>query len=786
MQERDVVKNSYEIEHIDFLRRSAPECMVLLKTDGAFPLNETCAVALYGSGARRTLKGGTGSGDVNVRAFTTIEEGLDKAGFEITTKDWLTSYEQIYVEARKKFVQSIKNEAEKKGIPAIIFGMGAIMPEPEYDLTLQKSGELAIYVLSRISGEGADRKPIKGDIKLTDTEVRDILYLNEHFRKFMLVLNVGGVVDLSPVNSVKNILLLSQVGMTIGDSFADVLLGKSYPSGHLASTWAMWEDYKEIDFGDEDDTEYNEGIFVGYRYFDTENVAPLYPFGYGLGYTAFSINTQACRIEETRATVTVEVKNTGKFSGKEVVQAYVSMPQGKLVQPHQMLVGFGKTKELLPGESEYLKISFDLKDFASYDAECACKILEVGTYILRVGTHSRNTEVCGEIILENDILVEQLTNIGHCADQLSWADNRPNQHSEIREQLKAFSDEELAYLCVGGFVEEGSKSVIGNAGIKVAGAAGETTSRFLDKNIHSLVMADGPAGLRLSRQYGVDEKGVYAVGDEVPAAFVEFIDEKILAMFGKKEKVERHGEIHDQYCSAIPIGTALAQSFNLDLVEKCGDLVGEEMERFGVHIWLAPALNIQRSPLCGRNFEYYSEDPYISGKMAAAVTKGVQSHKGCGVTIKHFCCNNQETNRFHSNSIMDERTLREIYLKGFEIVVKEANPVAIMTSYNLLNGEHTSQRHDLNVTVLRNEWGYNGLVMSDWLTPGFGLQCKYPYACASGSIKAGNDLMMPGGKGDIENLMSALASADIEYPISREDLLDCATSVVYTIQRLKK
>ncbi|MBQ6812489.1 MAG: glycoside hydrolase family 3 C-terminal domain-containing protein [Agathobacter sp.] len=784
MRESDVVKNSYETEHIDFLRRSAPECMVLLKSDGTFPLNETCTVALYGSGARRTLKGGTGSGDVNVRAFTTIEEGLDKAGFEITTKEWLTSYEQIYVEERKKFVQSIKNEAEKKGIPAIILGMGAIMPEPEYDLPLQKSGELAIYVLSRISGEGADRKPIKGDIKLTDAEIRDILYLNDHFQKFMLVLNVGGVVDLSPVNSVKNILLLSQIGMTIGDSFADVLLGKSYPSGHLASTWAMWENYKEIDFGNEDDTEYNEGIFVGYRYFDTEGVTPLYPFGYGLGYTNFSIKLKEQKIQDTTATITFEVKNTGHLIGKEVIQVYISMPQGKLEQPYQILAGFGKTKELLPEETENLKICIDLKDFASYDIESACKILEAGNYILRVGTHSRNTEVCGEIFIEKDTLIEQSSNIGHSVEQLSWSEDRPNYHSEIREELQSFTNEELAYLCVGGFIDEGSKSVIGNAGMKVAGAAGETTSRFLDKNIPSLVMADGPAGLRLSRQYGVDEAGVYPVGDEVPAAFLEFIDKKILAMFGKKEKVERHGDIHDQYCSAIPIGTAIAQSYNFELAQKYGDLVGQEMQLFGVHLWLAPALNIQRSPLCGRNFEYYSEDPYISGKMAAAITKGVQAHKGCGVTIKHFCCNNQETNRFHSNSIMDERTLREIYLKGFEIAVKEANPVAIMTSYNLLNGEHTSQRRDLNVTILRKEWGYEGLIMSDWLTQGFGLECKYPYACASGSIKAGNDLMMPGGKADIENLLASLETMGSAYPVSREDLLDCATSVVYTIRRL--
>ena len=337
---------------------------------------------------------------------------------------------------------------------------------------------------------------------------------------------------------------------------------------------------------------------------------------------------------------------------------------------------------------------------------------------------------------------------------------------------------------MGGFQEKGSQSIVGNAGMKVAGAAGETTSIFTKEGLPSLVMADGPAGLRLSRQYGVDEDGIYAVGDEIPAARVEFVDEKILAMLGNSKgvKKERNGATYNQYCSAIPIGTALAQSWNVTLANECGNLVGEEMERFGVNIWLAPALNIQRSPLCGRNFEYYSEDPFISGKMAAAITKGVQSHPGCGVTVKHFCCNNQETNRFHSNSVVDERTLRDLYLRGFEIAIKEANPAAVMTSYNLLNGEHTSQRRDLNVMVLRNEWGYRGLVMSDWLVSGFAMEHKYPSACAAGCIKAGNDLIMPGGEAEIQNIMEALHHPDSKYSISRRDLEECAASVIRTVK----
>lgn len=808
----------YEQQHIQILRNAAPECMVLLKSDRGFPLIQPEKIALYGSGARNTIKGGTGSGDVNVRHFTTIEEGLEKAGFVITTKTWLDAYDKVREKAHQIFVKEIKEKAKAKGIPAVLLGMGAVMPEPEYNLPLDGDGSAAVYVLGRISGEGADREDVRGDFQLTETEIRDILALSKKYDRFLLVLNTGGVVDLTPVMEVGNILLLSQAGMTIGDSFADVLLGKSYPSGKLASTWASQKDYCQIgEFGEQDDTRYREGIYVGYRYFDTVNQPPLFPFGYGLGYTTFTIANPRVTLENTKITVKAEVKNTGKTSGKEVIQLYVSVPSGKLDQPYQALAAFAKTSELKAGGTQEAVLAFTMEELASFDTEQCAEILEAGDYILRLGNSSRDTSVCAVVRLEEDIVVSRPE---HAGGEPDFADWKPEQklrgEEEIIEQklkenqipllilpaeayqipkqretqskdqqllnlLNTMSDSELAYLCIGDYQETGSKSVIGNAGAKVAGSAGETTRRYEEKGISSLVMADGPAGLRLSRQYGVDERGIYAVGDTVPAAFLDFIDEQVLAMFGKdKEKeVPRNGEIYDQYCSAIPVGTALAQSWNIELCEECADLVGAEMERFGVHLWLAPALNIHRSPLCGRNFEYYSEDPLISGRMTAAITRGVQKHPGCGVTVKHFVCNNQETNRFHSNSIVSERALRDIYMRGFKIAVCEAQPHAVMTSYNLLNGEHTSQRKDIIKQVLRKEWGFEGMVMSDWVTPGItaGPAQKYPYACASGSIRAGNDVMMPGGAGDHEDLMDALGNRKHPYPVTRDDLVECAYRV---------
>lgn len=809
---------AYEKEHIKKVRELTPECMVLLKSNGSFPLKEAREIALYGNAARKTLKGGTGSGDVNVRHYVSVEEGLENAGFTITTKQWLDAYDLLWREENKKFRAGIKAKIAAEGISAIMLGVGAIMQEPDYELPMTGVADTALYVLGRVSGEGADRTKIQGDFQLTDTEIKNILTLEKQYKNFMLVLNVGGVIDLSPiVDKVENILLLSQTGIAIGDALADVLLGKAYPSGKLTSTWAKWEDYcHEGDFGDANDTRYKEGIYVGYRYFDTVGKQATFPFGFGLGYTTFSIETKAVKVEMNHVTVETEVKNTGNFRGKEVVQLYVSLPNGKLDQPYQVLKAFAKTKELEVGESQCLCLDFDLEELASFDATVLSNILEKGDYVLHIGNSSKNTTVCGVIRLDRDVLVQKLHDVGGSPDFEDW---KPEHRvevqipedtlvitingSDVKEQTvvapeinpkalaiaKNMTDNDLACFCVGAYNgSAGSNSVIGNAGVTVAGSAGETTGIFKTDGIPALIMADGPAGLRLNRQYGVDENGVYSVDTGVFKDIVELIPESMLAFLGfDKEPPKRDGTIHDQYCTAIPIGVALAQSWNEELCEACGDIVAAEMEMFGVHIWLAPALNIHRFLLCGRNFEYYSEDPLISGKIAAAITRGTQKHEGCGVSIKHFCCNNQETNRMHSNSMVSQRALREIYLKGFEIAVKESNPATIMSSYNLLNGEHTSSRYDLMETVLRKEWGFEGIVMSDWVTGNINKpDDKYPGAIATGAIKAGNDIFMPGTAANHAELLESLANTDATYPITREDLEKSASRMIALAWRLER
>lgn len=787
----------YEKEHIGLLRDSLAECTLFLRQNGAFPLETPGRIAAYGNGVRHTVKGGTGSGEVNSRYSVNVEQGLKGAGFTITTGRWLDAFDQVEQDAQKAFVKEIKERAKKKHTMAILEGMGAVMPQPEYDLPLDGEGDTAIYVLSRISGEGNDREPIPGDIRLTDSEAKTILALDAKYEKFMLVLNVGGVVDLTPVKEVSNILVLSQLGVETGSVLADILLGRANPSGKLTTTWASWEDYcREGEFGDINDTRYKEGIYVGYRYFDTVGKKPLFPFGYGLSYTSFDIAVTGAAAEGDTIRIKVAVSNTGARAGREVVQVYVSAPAGRLDKPYQDLAAFSKTDLLEPGASQELTISFSLRDCASYDAQKESYVLEAGSYVVRVGDSSDHTQPAALVDLDGEAVV---TKAGNCLGETDFEDWKPSgsetaaaeelsditrisvaaadietvtvsydQEREIDPRVKDLTVEELAYLNVGAFnPKAGALSVIGNAATNVAGAAGETTGVLKEKGFPVLVMSDGPAGLRLAKEFYRDEKGAHGIGSSmVPESFLPFLPAParfIMNLIGGSGKPKKGQKVEYQYATAIPIGTAIAQSFNLPLAESYGSIVGDEMERFGVHLWLAPALNIHRDIRCGRNFEYYSEDPLISGKTAAAITRGVQRHPGCGTTIKHYAANNQEKNRYCNNSIVSERAMREIYLKGFGICVRESQPHALMTSYNLLNGVHTSEHRGLIEDILRCEYGFKGIVMTDWIVDmAQDKQSLHRMPIAAEIAKAGGDLVMPGSKGDFDSIVKAAKSGELE------------------------
>jgi len=795
--------NDYEIEHANILAEYVSECTVLLRNNGDFPLqSDERKIYLYGNGVRKTVKGGTGSGEVNSRSFDTIEEGFKKAGFEILSKSFLDDYDKAYDKAKDEFKKKLSREFIFHPVSSIINNIGVIMPEPEHNIKYNTSGDIAIYVLSRISGEGSDRSLTKGDVLLTDTEKRMITTLATGYKKFMLVLNTGGPVDLSGLDSVKNILILSQLGVNTARALVDVVTGDKYPSGKLTTTWTSVDEYPSIgEFGNKSDTNYKEGIYVGYRYFDTVEAEVMFPFGFGLGYTTFNFGVNSVSLNGEEFVVDASVANVGQFKGKEVLQLYLSKPSTTLDEPYQILVGFAKSKELGPTEVDHLQIGFRLSDFASYDAMSESYILDQGSYILRIGNSSRNTVPCGVIDVESRITVKRVKNkmgdpgfkdyVPRYTRKEQEADLTSVQRFtldptsikevvatydktyEISNEVKALSKEEKAKLVVGAFVENGGLvSVIGSASTTVAGAAGETAKVA---NLKPVVMADGPAGLRLAKDFYSDKDGNHSLEGSIPASVLENLPGIVRGILNiVSPKPKKGAVIQHQYTTAIPIGTAIAQSWNVEFAEVCGDIVGREMKIFNVHFWLAPALNIHRNILCGRNYEYFSEDPMVSGAFAIALTNGVQKHKNAYVTIKHFAANNQETNRYLSSSNVSERALREIYLKGFELCLKYSSPKSVMTSYNLINGVHTSESRELTNDILRNEFNFDGIVMTDWIVA-MNLMGKEKYTGPSVArvVKATGDIYMPGSKDDYKSVLDALKKNEL----SMEDLEISATRI---------
>ena len=804
----------YEKNHMEQLRNISGECTLFLKRHGnVFPLNKPVKTALYGHGARHTIRGGMGSGEVNSHFEVSIEQGLKDAGFTIVTEQWLNEYDRVMVQAKQDFYDEIRQRAKEMKQNAIIVGMGAVMPEPEYSISIQSDADIALYILSRTSGEGGDRNIISGDFLLTSSEIRDIRYLqNQYGDAFMLVLNVSGPIDLRPVNDVSNILLLGQLGVNTAAVLTDLLLGRTYPSGKLTQTWAAWEDYCHIgDICEQDDTEYKEGVYVGYRYFDSVGKEPIYPFGYGAGYTDFTIKAKTVTVDRQSVKVTASVTNTGNYPGREVVQVYLSAPSVTIDRPYQELACYKKTGELQPEESEDVMICFDLTDMACYDTEEACWKLTAGDYIVRIGNSSRNTEEMAIIRLEQDIITRRCRNVFNDRGFEDWKPESQVPHTwsselpvividkdafvtldtvydtelPVEEIVHQKTDEDLIQLGVGAFKKNaGLAGIIGTASFSVPGAAGETSSLLNDQGINRLVMADGPAGLRLSRDYYRDEKGIHVLESTIPESIAAFLPKIVRWFIGRKPKLKEGTEIQHQYATHIPSGNAIAQSWNPELARVCGNVVGEEMNLFGIHLWLAPALNILRHIRCGRNFEYYSEDPVLSGTIAAGITEGVQEIPGCGVTIKHICANNQELNRYNSNSVVSERALREIYLKGFGICIRNSSPAAAMTSYNLVNGKHTSEHRGLIEDILRSEFGFDGIVMTDWITGGSVLSknAKYPVPHAGKVAAAGSELFMPGSNKEIKEMKEALKNG----VLTRRQLEINASRLVTTMRKLQK
>lgn len=713
------------------LRRCAGEGIVLLKNErNTLPLKGTDRVAVFGRCQYDWFYVGYGSGgDVHPPYSISLMDGLEKGGIAFNQ-----DLSQIY----QKWLQDPNHQADHGWWGHWPYFHEEMPLEQETVTEAAKNSNVALVVIGRAAGEDRENVLEEGSYYLTAKERTMLEMVCGSFQKVVLIMNCGNIMDLSFIEEypISAVVYAWQLGQESGNAVADVLSGKVNPCGKLADTIARrYEDYPSSgSFGNRAFNHYEENIFVGYRYFETFHKEKiLFPFGFGLSYTTFSMENVGIERQCGKTILKIKVTNTGALPGKEVVQIYCDPASGKLSKSRKNLVAYTKTKLLPHGESEIVTLPVSDLDCASFDDSGITGfkdafVLEAGVYRLLVGNCSTTeTEFFSFQIAENTLVCQcreacgpeyafpVLTNDGkqlvqpgkrdlrqrildHLPKEIPFTGDKGIAFSDVaagthsmEEFIAQLSDKDLADLTKG---EGGMGSSLGTPGN--AGAFGGVTPELRERGIPAIITADGPAGLRVRK-----------------------------------------------YTSLLPCGTAIACTWNQSLIEELFTKVGQEARHFGIDVLLSPGMNIHRSPLCGRNFEYYSEDPHLCGKTAAAAVRGLQNG-GTSACPKHFACNNQEVNRNRNDSRVSMRALREIYLKCFEICIKEGKPQNLMTSYNKINGVWSHYNYDLVTTILREEWGYQGNVVTDWwmrksASPEFPQLKDNAYR-----VRAQVDVLMPG------------------------------------------
>ncbi|MDA3847131.1 MAG: glycoside hydrolase family 3 C-terminal domain-containing protein [Vallitaleaceae bacterium] len=781
------------IQHRELSKLAANVGMVLLKNkDEVLPLEKGAKVALFGKGSFDYVKGGGGSGDVTVEYIKNLYDGMKALKEEVSVYEALSDY--------------YREDVEKQYVHGAVPGMTVEPALPEDLLVKARTyTDTAIITICRFSGEGWDRKSIadtenenlwvqeaeltkrsselfeNGDFYLTNAEAAMVTSVKAHFTKVIVVMNVGGMVDTSwfvSDDAIQSVLMAWQGGMEGGLATAELLCGIGNPSGKLSDTFASRiEDYPSTYNFHESESyvDYTDDIYVGYRYFETIPGAKdkvNYPFGFGLSYTTFHRSIVSVAEKNGVIQIRVKVTNIGDIEGKEVIQIYSCPPQGLLGKPAKNLLAFKKTRQLKSGETQLLNLECSIDSMASYDdlgkVQKSAYVLEMGDYEFYIGTSVREVEKIDFVytVSQNRVveqlsekltptaLKERMCSDGSFEKLPLKEENDPNACGfeklsvEMTEGYAPITRERLSYhlwkelfkkgvhtfdevsegkLSIDEFLaqmtdDEVSHLLGGQPNTGVANTFG--FGNMPEYGIPNIMTADGPAGLRIAPECGVNT-------------------------------------------TAWPCATLLACTWDEEIVYAVGQAGAREVKENNIAVWLTPAINIHRSPLCGRNFEYYSEDPFLTGKLASAMVKGIQSQH-IGASVKHFAINNKETNRKNSNSRVSERAAREIYLKAFEIIVKESDPWTIMSAYNIINGHRASENRDLLEDILREEWGFKGMVTTDWWT------CAEHYK----EVKAGNDVKMACGYP--ERLLKAKSLG----LISREEMDICAKRILQLILKV--
>lgn len=685
----------------------AEEGSVLLKNDdAALPIARGEEVALFGRIQSHYYKSGTGSGGmVNVQHVTTIREAID---------------EDSDISYNKELAQIYDDWATDNPIDLGV-GWGAepwSQKEMPVDEALIKKfaaiNNTAIVVIGRTAGEDNDNSDSEGAYQLSKEEDELIRLVSENFSKSVILLNVGGIIDMSFVTryNPSSVMYIWQAGMVGGIPAVNLITGKATPSGRLTDTIPLnlYNHPGYYNFGTKDEYKdhYEEDLFVGYRYFETfDRVKVRYPFGYGLSYTLFECEAVEFKADTLGVTTKIRVRNIGNYKGKHSVLMYAHAPEGVISKPEKVLCAYGKTKELLPGEEDIVVLKAKARDYSSYDDDNRLGlgtgfVLENGLYTFSISQNNDDKNI-DLVTYFNDVMVEpvesalrpveplqrmiigkdghedfeiapmrQVEHVDKCLDGLKEIPQTgdkgiklidvKNGKNTMDEFIAQIDDEELCLIIRGEGM--GSPKVT----IGTAGAFGGVAKKLNEMGVPALCCSDGPSGMRIDS--------------------------------GKK-------------AFALPNGTLIAASFNNELVTKLFDFFGKEMLSNKIDTILGPGINIHRYPLNGRNFEYFSEDPYLTGHMACAQIEGLEKN-GVTATIKHFALNNREFRRRHSDSVVSERALREVFLRAFEIAVREGGARSIMTCYNKINGTYGAGNYELNTKILREQWGYTGIVMSDW------------------------------------------------------------------------
>lgn len=776
-------------EHRLLSKDAAKEGMVLVKNDNnTLPISKGSKVALFGKATFDYVKGGGGSGDVTVEYIRNIYDGFNSIAGHVEVFEDLATFYKEHVEAEYK-AGLVPGLTKEPSLPADLLDRA------------EAFADVAVISICRFSGEGWDRKSSKeqkgihaedwvqetakqsdqlftdGDFYLSKEEADMVEAVKKQFKQVVVVMNVGGMVDTEwfvDDDSISSVLMAWQGGMEGGTAAAELLCGQGNPSGKLSDTFAKeLKDYPSTYNYHESKEyiDYTDDIYVGYRYFETVSEVSErvnYPFGFGLSYTDFNWHIVDSKEVDRRIDFTVSVSNVGNMAGKEVIQVYVMAPQGLLGKPAKSLVAFKKTRNLQAGETQLLSLSVSVDELASYDdlgkVQKAAYVLEAGDYKFFLGTSVRAGIVADySYTVEADRVTKQLESklvpkklskrmiADGSYESLETLEQADPDESVLNRRLPAevegvvpqvryrasyqpgdLTKKEIMEVIEGKmtldtFIDQLSNDELahllgGQPNVGVANTYG--FGNLPEYGIPNVMTADGPAGLRINKECGVNT-------------------------------------------TAWPCSTLLACTWDDSILLKVGEAGAKEVKENNIGVWLTPAINIHRSPLCGRNFEYYSEDPLLAGKLAAAMVTGIQS-VGVSATVKHFAFNNKETNRKNSDSRVSERAAREIYLKAFEIVVEEANPWCIMSAYNMVNGVRTSANRELLEDILRSEWGYKGAVTTDWWT--YGEHYK--------EIKAGNDIKM--ASGHPERVLEALDKG----AITREELIVSAKRVVELLMKL--